>query len=112
MGLEEAEDVQLADEEGGDISTVYAAEEVPLEEPGEQVAEDNPELVLGEPTAVHDYAVGDAIECFWPDDEVWLPALIQTLYDDGSVTIIWDKDGSQSSVPGDYVRLPQQDAAI
>merc|ERR1712062_419551 len=49
---------------------------------------------------------GDAIECYWPDDGTWLPAVILQVNDDHSFTITWDEDLSESVVPADYVRHP------
>mmetsp|Transcript_37356 Transcript_37356/g.115181 ORF Transcript_37356/g.115181 Transcript_37356/m.115181 type:complete len:746 (-) Transcript_37356:60-2297(-) len=49
-------------------------------------------------------AAGDGVEGYWPDDDAWLPATIQVEHEDGTLTITWDQDGSQSDVPADYVR--------
>eukprot|EP00930_Biecheleria_cincta_P027007 TRINITY_DN18981_c0_g1_i1.p1 TRINITY_DN18981_c0_g1~~TRINITY_DN18981_c0_g1_i1.p1 ORF type:complete len:389 (-),score=88.09 TRINITY_DN18981_c0_g1_i1:87-1253(-) len=50
---------------------------------------------------------GTAVEGYWPDDDTWLPATVDEVHPDGSFKILWE-DLSQSEVPADYVRLPEQ----
>eukprot|EP00930_Biecheleria_cincta_P002704 TRINITY_DN103698_c0_g1_i1.p1 TRINITY_DN103698_c0_g1~~TRINITY_DN103698_c0_g1_i1.p1 ORF type:complete len:716 (+),score=101.31 TRINITY_DN103698_c0_g1_i1:98-2245(+) len=68
------------------------------------------EVSLAQDTPQH--AIGDTVECYWPDNGVWLRAAIENVNSDGTVTISWDEDGSQSSVPADYVRPAQEDIGI
>mmetsp|Transcript_30149 Transcript_30149/g.70342 ORF Transcript_30149/g.70342 Transcript_30149/m.70342 type:complete len:165 (-) Transcript_30149:53-547(-) len=48
-------------------------------------------------------AVGDSIEAYWPDDDMWLAATFSGYAEDGSMSITWE-DGSTSDVPADYIR--------
>lgn len=52
------------------------------------------------------FSLGDSVEAYWPDDDQWLAAELRAvLADDGSLLrIAWAEDGSESDVPGDYVR--------
>lgn len=50
------------------------------------------------------FSAGEEVEAFWPDDVSWLPAQVVGTLRDGSIRIFWD--GSESIVPGDYVRYP------
>mmetsp|Transcript_63983 Transcript_63983/g.187178 ORF Transcript_63983/g.187178 Transcript_63983/m.187178 type:complete len:741 (+) Transcript_63983:82-2304(+) len=60
-----------------------------------------------QPAMEDTFVEGDAVEAYWPEDDVWMPATIVTVGIDGSMTIAWDEDGSHSDVPADYVRDPE-----
>jgi len=89
---------------------VYVSGEWPAAEAaeGEAAEGEDPEAVEAEDEAegaeAGPHGVGDAVEGYWPEDDTWLPASVLEVHPDGSVTIAWDEDGSQSSVPADYVR--------
>mmetsp|Transcript_25236 Transcript_25236/g.58790 ORF Transcript_25236/g.58790 Transcript_25236/m.58790 type:complete len:712 (-) Transcript_25236:59-2194(-) len=84
-----------------------AATELADEEAEEQ-AEAEEAIPENEPICV--VVAGDAVEAYWPDDNTWLPATVDTIHPDGSLTVAWDQDGSLSEVPADYVRsLPSSD---
>lgn len=48
---------------------------------------------------------GDRVEAYWPDDDTWLPAKVICIQPDGEVQIVWEPDGSESTVPEDYLRF-------
>merc|ERR1712187_283142 len=41
-----------------------------------------------------DGALNYTVECYWPDDDEWLPATVINAHEDGSWTIAWCADGS------------------
>merc|ERR1712232_22307 len=91
-------------------ATAHVAAAVAGDEQEEEAADEEEQEDVLEPSVADSasgHAVGDVVECYWPDDDVWLRALITAAHRDGSLTITWDEDGSQSSVPADYVRVPQ-----
>jgi len=90
-----------------DPEVVEEERPVQIADDGEQ--EDKQDLSADELAVEH--AVGDMVECYWPDDEVWLHAVIQAVYHDGSLTVTWEEDNSESVVPADYVR-PLRDDGI
>jgi len=47
---------------------------------------------------------GDTVDGYWPDDDEWLEATLNEMYEDGTFRIAWASDGSESDVPADYVR--------
>jgi len=47
---------------------------------------------------------GDLVECYWPDDDTWLPATVLNAQAEGTYVVTWDADESQSKVPADYLR--------
>jgi len=54
---------------------------------------------------------GAAVEGYWPEDDTWLPATVDVVHLDGSLSIIWE-DASQSDVPVDYVRMAEVQKVI
>lgn len=62
-----------------------------------------------EPLLVEDivhFSVGDEVEGYWTDSEMWLPARVTDVLAGGSLTLSWREDGSLSDVPADYARRP------
>lgn len=53
--------------------------------------------------AIEDLSMGDGMEAYWPDDDMWLPATLTAVQADGRHSIVWE-DGSASEVAADYVR--------
>merc|ERR1712194_770916 len=37
---------------------------------------------------------GASVEGYWPDDDTWLPAVVDSIFEDGSIRIVWE-DSSQ-----------------
>lgn len=48
-------------------------------------------------------SVGDLVEAFWPEDDVWLPAILLAVHS-SRCRISWASDASESSIPRHYVR--------
>ena len=46
----------------------------------------------------------EVTEAYWPDDDMWLPAKLLRVSGIDTVDITWLEDGSESTVPADYVR--------
>lgn len=57
------------------------------------------------------FEVGEEVDAYWPDDGSWLLAKVREVSEDGSLTVIWKEDGSESDVPPSYARrrLQQQE---
>jgi len=49
-------------------------------------------------------SVGERAEGYWPDTDEWLPVVVQGYSSNDTLQIVWDADGSASTVPSDYVR--------
>lgn len=52
------------------------------------------------------FSVGDLAECYWPEDDAWLPATVERVLATGDFIVSWSEDGSESEVPADYLRRP------
>eukprot|EP00929_Paragymnodinium_shiwhaense_P045673 TRINITY_DN23303_c0_g1_i1.p1 TRINITY_DN23303_c0_g1~~TRINITY_DN23303_c0_g1_i1.p1 ORF type:complete len:182 (+),score=59.98 TRINITY_DN23303_c0_g1_i1:60-605(+) len=52
------------------------------------------------------FAPGEGIEAYWPDDDTWLPATLQAVNDDGTLTIEWEDGAISEALPADYARRP------
>eukprot|EP00928_Gymnodinium_smaydae_P005543 TRINITY_DN11887_c0_g1_i2.p1 TRINITY_DN11887_c0_g1~~TRINITY_DN11887_c0_g1_i2.p1 ORF type:complete len:160 (+),score=31.11 TRINITY_DN11887_c0_g1_i2:146-625(+) len=87
--VEDGEQETCLEEATPDMNTLY---EVEHEEHVEEAADTS------------SICVGDDVEAYWPDDDVWIMASVEELKADGSCVIIWAEDGSRSEVPADYVR--------
>lgn len=62
------------------------------------------------------FAAGEAVECYWPDGDEYLPATVVAVQagegtNGASVGVAWAEDGSRSDVPNDYVRRAKRAAS-
>eukprot|EP00927_Polykrikos_kofoidii_P029034 TRINITY_DN25174_c0_g1_i1.p1 TRINITY_DN25174_c0_g1~~TRINITY_DN25174_c0_g1_i1.p1 ORF type:complete len:519 (-),score=96.03 TRINITY_DN25174_c0_g1_i1:137-1480(-) len=56
------------------------------------------------------FVVGEPVEGYWPEDDIWLPANVDAVQSDGSLRILWVADGSASEIPRDYARKIVQES--